>query len=696
VTADEREDADAMTGADQPTSSSLDASLDSTGVDEPVFAKADRRALLLQTAAFLADIAADACEALLQDRATPDCAALVELIDALAAAAMPSTHAHMLQQAVLTRALDTVCFSSGVVAGDAITVQVALVLCRLAVDHIVFRRTSMLGQGTAGANTSLAMSPNVSTAGGPLTAPDESSRLGFGFLCTVFQMLRSLLVYPAMMSTATLTTQLGRLILYLLRPSLPLAHGEFVANNLSTHAGILAALASDAALMANIFVALAQHRERSLAVGPAPDAGTLSDPALRRLLADHAKALKSTVDVPAAVVQPGAPWKLVLHQAAVVELALVQRQWRAGYEAHLNSVAAAKDRQLATARALDASTAAEHVRLNSATIALQSQQSKCTLDRLLLLQEEAAQVHTDWAHIALTCTQPLAVWAEDLEGAATPVDAAAAVAANEPAVSPQASAVYYLDSTEGRARTRRRLIRRHIPEAFANVTALGARAGLSTAGSTQTAAAIAAEPPTPGPMGRNNEAAWPHFRPFVLFVERWLRDHDFVRLASFSPAERARLCRCLLKDLPALFPAMHFPSLAEIDAMIAARLFDSMPVDPTAHGPCASCHGAVYARPRSCGHWICSGCATIRSRCPTCAAALEDDVQVRLEVRRGREPRVFVFLFCFVLFNVAHELAFAEPAAVVPFGWQPGLGEWPSAWRASACQLCLHGESTCR
>ncbi len=52
------------------------------------------------------------------------------------------------------------------------------------------------------------------------------------------------------------------------------------------------------------------------------DGSTVGDAALRRLLADFPKSLKSTVDMPSVAIQAGAPWHLTLQHEAVVELAL--------------------------------------------------------------------------------------------------------------------------------------------------------------------------------------------------------------------------------------------------------------------------------------------------------------------------------------------------------------------------------------
>ncbi len=207
------------------------------------------------------------CESVLHGRYSPDCTAISEMVDALSASPMPTLHAHMLQQALLTRALDTVCFSSGIVAGNSITVRAALAVCSLAVDHVVFRRTSLItGSGVPQNATNVSFSSPSRNKMETTASITESTRLGFGFLCTVFQIMRSLLVYPAMVATPVLPSLLGRLVLYLLRPSLPPSHGDFVANALSTHARVISALSFDNKLLANIFVALVQYRDRSLSV----------------------------------------------------------------------------------------------------------------------------------------------------------------------------------------------------------------------------------------------------------------------------------------------------------------------------------------------------------------------------------------------------------------------------------------------
>jgi hypothetical protein len=84
---------------------------------------------------------------------------------------------------------------------------------------------------------------------------------GFGFACTVLQVLRSVLTtLQSGPVFQLLKDQLGRLVSFLLLPFLPATYSNFVVNTLSTHTRVLDFFSGNTAFGTQIFVALVSWR----------------------------------------------------------------------------------------------------------------------------------------------------------------------------------------------------------------------------------------------------------------------------------------------------------------------------------------------------------------------------------------------------------------------------------------------------
>jgi hypothetical protein len=278
------------------------------------------------------------------------------------------------------------------------------------------------------------------------------------------------------------------------------------------------------------------------------------------------------------------------------------RQWRSAFEAKKRDRTLLHAKQLEQTRQQDAALHADAVIVTSATVALQSARLIKSMERMLKHKQDAAQIQTKWIEVANTCTQPLAVFADE---PVLPSDAPDTITDHHGlhlVFCPQnlykpffvifilqggaskPTSVFCLDSTEGRGRTRRRISRRHIPEAVVTHPAPGSAASASASAGPSSPVKPARRPVSEF-VARTQGAAFE----YAVFVEQWLHDKHFVRLTSLSPADRGRLCISVLPELVADFPQISFPSAADLHAMVAANEFESIPLQVVDNGLCASC-----------------------------------------------------------------------------------------------------------
>jgi hypothetical protein len=78
------------------------------------------------------------CDNVLNQRLSPDCEIVAETVHTLGSWALHPLHAQFLQQSVLQKCLDRVCFSPAMLAGQANALKASVVLCTLAVDHVLY------------------------------------------------------------------------------------------------------------------------------------------------------------------------------------------------------------------------------------------------------------------------------------------------------------------------------------------------------------------------------------------------------------------------------------------------------------------------------------------------------------------------------------------------------------------------------